>query len=216
MILKKGTVNHTDQQNASLPAVDNNDPLIERAKNGDDESFSQLVAIYEKFVYNTACRTLTASGCGISDAEDISQASFIKAWRSLTSFRGECTFSTWLYRITINTARDYIRSHIRHGTVSLTVEDAENEEENIMDVPVTYGEEIPEDAVDKKETILAVRDAIEHLPEDQKNVIILRDIHELPYSDISAMLGIEIGTVKSRINRGRQALKTILVKKNIF
>ena len=114
MILKKGTVNHTDQQNASLPAVDNNDPLIERAKNGDDESFSQLVAIYEKFVYNTACRTLTASGCGISDAEDISQASFIKAWRSLTSFRGECTFSTWLYRITINTARDYIRSHIRH------------------------------------------------------------------------------------------------------
>ena len=172
--------------------------------------------LYEKFIYNTACRILTTSGCGISDAEDIAQASFLKAWRSLPTFRGDCAFSTWLYRITINTAKDHIRSHIRHGTVSLTMEDSDDGEDNIMDVPVTHGSEIPEDAVDKKETILAVREAIEQLPEDQKSVIILRDLHELPYSDISEMLGIEIGTVKSRINRGRQALKSILIRKNIF
>lgn len=216
MILKKGTENQRDQNHAELPAEDQCEHLIERAANGDNESFGQLVEIYEKFVYHTACRTLTASGCGIADAEDIAQASFLKAWRSLSAFRRDCAFSTWLYRITLNTAKDYIRSHIRHGTVSLSVEESENGEECEIDVPVTEGNEIPEDALDRKETILAVRHAIEQLPEDQKKVIILRDINELPYSDIAEMLGVEIGTVKSRINRGRQALKAILSGKNLF
>ena len=213
MILKKGI---TPQQ--ASPPTDETDceKLIARARDGDSESFGQLVEIYEKFVYHTACRALTASGCGISDAEDIAQASFLKAWRSLSAFRGDCAFSTWLYRITLNTAKDYIRSHIRHSTVSLTIDADENGEESEIDVPVTEGSEVPEDALDKKETILAVRAAIEQLPEDQRRVILLRDMDELPYSTIAEMLGLEIGTVKSRINRGRQALKALLTDKNLF
>jgi len=190
--------------------------LIEQAKNGDTFAFGQLVEIYEKFIYNTAYRLLTLSGCGTSDTEDITQASFLKAWRSLSAFRGDCTFSTWLYRITQNTAKDYIRSHIRRETISLTAEDSESGEEVTIDVPVTEGDEIPEASLEKKELILAVRRAIDQLPEDQKRVIILRDINELPYSDIAEMLGVEIGTVKSRINRGRQALKAILEKQKLF
>jgi len=216
MILKKGTRIPPDHPNRTPDESELSEALIEQAKNGDSFAFGQLVELYEKFVYNTAYRTLNLSGCGTSDAEDITQAAFLKAWRSLSAFRGDCTFSTWLYRITQNTAKDYIRSHIRHETVSLTVEDSENGEEMTIDVPVTEGDEIPEESLEKKELILAVRRAIDQLPEDQKRVIILRDIHELPYSEIAEMLGMEIGTVKSRINRGRQALKTILEKQKLF
>ncbi|MBE6597933.1 MAG: sigma-70 family RNA polymerase sigma factor [Ruminococcaceae bacterium] len=216
MILKKAAIPPQDEHKTSPPKDDDCEKLIASAKNGDSNAFGQLVEIYEKFVYAAACRTLSVSGLGTSEAEDIAQASFLKAWRSLASFREDCAFSTWLYRITLNTAKDYIRSHVRHGTLPLCFEEGEDGEECIIDIPVTEGADIPEDALDKKELILAVREAIEKLPEDQKKVIILRDIHELPYSDISAMLGIEIGTVKSRINRGRQALKAILSTKNLL
>ncbi len=215
MILKKGTAPKPEEPHANAAFDDGCAHLIEDAKRGNGEAFGMLVEIYEKFVYATACRTLSAAGYSQSEAEDIAQASFLKAWRSLASFREDCAFSTWLYRITLNTAKDYIRSHIRHGTVSLTTED-NDEEEIFIEIPITEGEEIPEDAMEKKELIAAVRAAIRQLPEDQRKVIILRDINELPYSDISAMLGIEIGTVKSRINRGRQALKAILADKHLF
>ena len=210
MVFKKGRGTPPEPPQVNSPESIHTDLLVEQAKNGDNAAFGQLVELYEKFVYNTACRTLTSSGCSSSDAEDIAQASFMKAWRSLSSFRGDCTFSTWLFRITLNTAKDYIRSHIRHETVSLTLEDDENGEDYVADVPLTEGDEIPEEALDKKELILAVRRAIEQLPDDQKTVIILRDIDELPYNEIAARLQVEIGTVKSRINRGRQALKKLL------
>lgn len=216
MILKTSKSIPKDPPQMNSPESEHTDALVELAKSGDNAAFGQLVEIYEKFVFNTACRTLTASNCGTSDAEDIAQASFMKAWRSLSAFRGDCSFSTWLYRITLNTAKDHIRSHIRHETVSLTVENDEDGEDFVADVPLTEGDEIPESALDKKELILAVRRAIDQLPEDQKTVIILRDIHELPYQDIAATLGLEIGTVKSRINRGRLALKSILESQKLF
>ncbi len=216
MILKKSAAIPHKPPNTVLEEDGCPKLLIEQAKNGDDHAFGQLVEIYEKLIYNTACRTLTASGCSTADAEDIAQCTFLKAWRSLSAFRGDCAFSTWLYKIALNTAKDHIRSHIRHEAVSLTMEDTENGEDNIIDIPVTEGSEIPEDALDKKELILTVRRTIERLPEEQKQVIILRDIHELPYSDIAEMLGVEIGTVKSRINRGRQALKALLEAQKLF
>ncbi len=216
MILKKGTVPKSEDPHLEPPSDESSEHLIERAKHGDGDAFGRLVEIYEKFVYSAACRTLSAAGCGTSDAEDIAQSSFLKAWRSLSAFRGDCAFSTWLYRITLNSAKDHIRSHIRHGTVSLSFEGGDDGDEIAIDIPVTEGAEIPEDSLEKKELILAVRAAIEQLPEEQKRVIILRDIHDLPYSDISAMLGLEIGTVKSRINRGRLALKAMLDSQNLL
>ena len=196
------------------PPEDNIAALVERAKNGDDEAFSEIVLHYEKFVYNTACRALSAGGRSVDGADDIAQSAFIKAWRNLHLFRGECTFSTWIYRITVNTARDVLRYESRRGTVSLVKETDDEEEGSEWDVPVTSGDTVPEDAMERKEAIIAVRRAIEELPEDQRQVIVLRDLHELSYQEIGEMLGLEPGTVRSRINRGRQKLKNILENGN--
>ena len=198
------------------PLDENIADLVRQAQNGDDDAFSELVRHYEKFVYNTACKALSAGGRSIDGADDIAQSAFIKAWRNLSLFRGECTFSTWLYRITVNTARDMLRYESRRGTVSL-VKDTEDEDDGSeWDVPVTSGDTIPEDAMERKEAILAVRRAIEELPEDQRQIIVMRDLHELSYQEIADKLGIELGTVRSRINRGRQKLKNILENGNFF
>ena len=98
--------------------------------------------------------------------------------------------------------------------ISLTRQGDEEEEPEIWDVPVTSGDEIPEEAAERRETIEAVRRAVESLPDDQRQAIVLRDIHELPYSEIAAILGVEVGTLKSRINRGRANLKKILITGN--
>ena len=194
------------------------DALVKRAKSGDTDAFSEIVICYERFVYNTACRVLTASGLSVADADDIAQDSLIKAWRSLASFRGECSFSTWLFRVTVNTARDVIRTNARKPVVSLTrPENGDDDgEPEIWDVPVTSGDEIPEDALERRETVEAVRRAVESLPDDQRQAVVLRDIHGLPYDEISRILGAEVGTVKSRINRGRTNLKKILKNGNFF
>lgn len=190
--------------------------LVERAKAGDDEAFSELVQHYEKFVYNTACKALSAGGRSVDVADDVAQSAFIKAWRNLKNFRGDCSFSTWLYRITVNTARDLLRMESRRPTVSLTRDDGEEDDGSEWEVPVTSGDAVPEDSLDRKETILAVRRAIEELDEEHRQVIVMRDLHELSYKDIADILGLEIGTVRSRINRGRQKLKNILENGNFF
>jgi len=190
--------------------------LVERAKADDDEAFSELVLHYERFVYNTAAKALSAGGRSVDVADDVAQAAFIKAWRNIKSFRGDCTFSTWLYRITVNTARDLLRVESRRPTVSLTRDDDSDDNGSEWDVPLTSGDTVPEDALDRKEAIIAVRRAIEDLPEEHRQVIVMRDLHELSYQEISEILGIEMGTVRSRINRGRQKLKNILENGNFF
>ncbi len=189
--------------------------LVAKAQKGDDEAFSDLVGIFEKYVYNAACRTLTSCGYPINAAEDLAQDSFIKAWRALHTFRGECSFTTWLYRITTNTARDYIRHNNRRKISSLTGSEDEGDAGEI-DVPVTSGDTLPEDALEKKELIKAVRRGIESLPDDQRKILVMRDIHNLPYQTIADKLGLELGTVKSRLNRARQNLKQILKNGNFF
>lgn len=194
---------------ADPPEPDDIAARIQRAKSGDNEAFSELVEEFERFVYNTACRVLSASGLPLESADDIAQDAFIKAWRNLSAFRGDCSFSTWLFRITVNTARDSIRASSRRAAVSLTKNDDENDTEE-WDVPVTSGDAVPEDSILKKEQILGIRRAIESLPEEQRQVIVMRDIHELSYQTIADTLGLGLGTVKSRINRGRANLKVLL------
>jgi len=189
---------------------------IEKAKNGDSDAFAEIVGHFERFVYNTACRILSGAGLSLDSADDIAQESFIKIWNSLSSFRGECCFSTWIFRITVNTAKDNIRSATRHGTISLIRQSNDDDQAEEWDLPVTSGDEVPEDALDRKETVKLVRLAIEQLPEDQRQVVIMRDIHELSYQDISDILGVELGTVKSRLNRGRTNLRTILKNGNFL
>ena len=192
--------------------------LVQRARNGDDDAFSDLVARYERFVYNTAVRVLSAASQSPDQADDIAQEAFIKAWRNLALFRGDCTFSTWLYRITVNCAKDTIRAASRRPAVSLSslASDDGDEDGEAWDVPVTSGETIPEEAAERKELILAVRRAVESLPDEQRQVVVLRDLSGLSYQEISEKLGLELGTVKSRINRGRQNLKIILENGNFL
>ena len=196
---------HTDRD-----AVACTDALVEKARAGSDEAFGTLVEIYERFVYHTALRTLRICGGRSDDGEDVAQKAFMKAWRGLDQFRGDCTFATWLYRITVNCAKDHCRSESRRPTVSLTPAENEEGETVEIDVPVTEGEEVPECALDRKETVKAVRKAIESLPEEMRQVIILRDLEELSYADIASLTGIEVGTVKSRISRGRSVLRELL------
>ena len=190
---------------------------IARARTGDADAFSVLVETYEKFVYHAACRVLTSCGGSDSLADDVAQDAFLKAWRSLDSFRGDCAFSTWLFRITVNAARDTLRSEARRPALSLTrVDSGDEDEPEEWDVPVTSGDTVPESALEQQETVLAVRRAVELLPEEQRQVIVMRDLNGLPYRDIARALGVELGTVKSRLSRGRANLKTLLREKNLL
>lgn len=189
--------------------------LVEEVKAGNDDAFGEIVERYEKLVFNAACRVLSSSGRSTDAADEIAEDAFVKAWRNIRSFRGDCSLSTWLYRIAVNTAKDRLRSDARHASLSLTLSD-EDDDVHEWDVPVTSGDTVPEDAVERQETIIAVRRAIEELPEDMRKVVVMRDINEMPYSDIAEILGIELGTVKSRLSRGRAALKKLLEDGNFI
>ena len=199
----------------TAPPPDDEKSLVERVKHGDDDAFAEIVERHSKLVYNAVCRVLSSSGRATDPAEEIAEDSFVKAWQSIRSFRGDCTLATWLYRIAVNTARDRIRADRRHPVVSLTVSDSDDDIHE-WDIPVTSGDTVPEDAMERKEKIIAVRRAIEMLPEDMRRVVVMRDINDMAYTDIAKILGIELGTVKSRLNRGRAALAKILTDGNFL
>lgn len=187
--------------------------LTKRVREGDEGAFGEIVERYGKLMFNAAVRVLTNAGRSDDSADEITQDALIKAWSNVRHFRGDCSLATWLYRITVNTARDKLRSESRHADVSLTIH--ENEEMCEWDIPVTSGDTIPEETVERKETIIAVRRAIEALPEDMRKIIVLRDLNGMAYADIAHLLGIEMGTVKSRLNRARAELKEKLLKSDI-
>lgn len=177
--------------------------VIRRVLDGDSESFEQLIREYEKNVYNLALRMTGSS----EDAYDMSQEAFLKAYTSLRSFRGDCKFSVWLYRIVSNVCLDFLRSRSRRSTESLTVENDEGEEA-IREIP---DEQLsPETLLEKKLTREAVRRGLLALPEDQRKILLLREIEGLRYEEIASVLDIEPGTVKSRIFRARKKLCAIL------
>ena len=188
------------------------DVLIKKAQSGDDGAFESLVRTYESFVYNVAYQSLKSA----DDAFDVSQEVFIKVYRSLGSFRGDCKFSTWIYRIAVNVIKDFLRSKSNKlKTVSVYETDAEGEEHHIEIADDSVSSD-PIASYEKKERAALVREAIASLTEDQRNVIVLRDMEGYTYEEISEMLYLDIGTVKSRINRGRNAIKKFLTERNIF
>ena len=187
--------------------------LVFRASKGDAQAFSELVRKYERLVYNLSYQ---ASG-NADDAFDISQEVFIKVYRSLRKFRGDCRFFTWLYRITMNTVKDYLRTQKRKKTVSLSDYDEEDENSpGTRDIPDDTAEADPEEMTERKERRALVRQAIAQLSEDHRIIITLRDMEGYSYEEIAEMLELEIGTVKSRLNRARQAIKEYLLERNIF
>jgi len=179
--------------------------IVRRVLQGDVNAFEKLVTEYEKAVYAIAQR-MTGNP---EDAADMTQETFIKAYNSLQSFRGDSKFSVWLYRIASNVCLDFLRSRSRKQTVSLSVEDDEGEEAQL---DIADESQSPEVLLERGLTRNAVRRGLDTLPPDYRQILLLREIQGLSYDEISTALGIDIGTVKSRIFRARKRLCTFLVE----
>lgn len=175
--------------------------LIRRAQKGDTEAFRTLVETYQTAVYRLALRT-----CGESGAEDAAQEAFVAAWRGLPRFRGECKFSTWLYRLTTNAAIDYLRREQKQRT-DTTVDDLLLEDDSPS----------PQEQAERSETQQRVRKALAALSDEHRQILLLRYMQELDYGEIAAALHIGEGTVKSRINRAKARLRELLAQEgNLF
>ena len=173
--------------------------LIKNAAAGDAAAFETLVERYQKQVYNLALRMVNNE----SDAEDLAQEAFIRAWRSLGSFQYTSQFSTWLYRLTSNICIDFLRAKKRRKVISLTM--LRDDEDSQWDLPDT--EPLPEQQMIAAEDRAALARALASLDPDYRQVLTLRIVNECSYQQISQILGIAEGTVKSRLSRAREQLR---------
>lgn len=174
--------------------------LVERAQKGDKRAFELLVMKYQRKL----ARLLSRMVRDAAEVEDISQETFIKAYRALPGFRGESAFYTWLYRIGVNTAKNYLVARKRRAptTTSFDNEEAEGfEEAELLRETAT-----PETELQSKQIAQAVNQAVDALPEDLRTAITLREIEGLSYEEIAQMMDCPIGTVRSRIFRAREAI----------
>ena len=186
--------------------------LALNAASGDEGAFEELVYATERTVYNMALR---ACGGDEHDAADLSQDINIKLWRSLASFRGESSFNTWLFRIVQNAAADRGRKAAKNRTVSLTVEGEDGEDgRDEMDIEDTAP--TPEASLMESETNADVMRALDKLTENHREIVILRYMDGFSVTEISEILNIDEGTVKSRLFRAREKLKNLLEKGNGF
>jgi RNA polymerase sigma-70 factor (ECF subfamily) len=174
--------------------------LVERVQAGDKQAFGLLVAKYQRKLLRLVSRLVRDP----AEAEDVTQEAFIKAYRALPNFRGESAFYTWLYRIGVNTAKNWLVANRRRTPTSSEVssEDAEQYDEGdlLRDV------DTPERMLMSKQIADAVNAAMERLPEDLKTAITLREIDGLAYEEIAQVMDCPIGTVRSRIFRARDSI----------
>lgn len=183
---------------------------IRLAKEGDEQAFEALVTAYERKVYNYALRSTGNE----QDAMDITQEVFLRVFRSLSGFKEESSFSTWLYRITFNICIDFSRKNAKRNENSLSLdgEAADGKELELLDE-----RHAPEAAYDRKELREEIAGAILRLSEQHREVLVMREISGLSYAEIAEVLELEEGTVKSRIARARENLRKIIVATgNIF
>ena len=177
--------------------------LIDMAQRGEVESFNALVRLYEGRVYNLCYRML-----GDADsAADAAQDAFLSAFRNLRSFRGG-SFRSWLLRIATNTCYDVLRARKRRPTISLDIEAAGDDDSSPLQIADTA--EAPDDFALRRELAAAIQRGLADLPEEQRLILILSDIQGLAYEEIAEVTGANLGTVKSRLSRGRARLRDIL------
>lgn len=181
--------------------------LVRKVRNGDIEAFEKLISSYEKRILNIALGMLG----NYDDACDITQEVCIKIYNSINSFKENSSFSTWVYRITSNTCLDELRK--RKKTISTTVIGDEGEE---FEIQAPDSERSIDDIVESREAVYAIRSCILELAPENRIIIILRDIYGYSYEEISNILTINVGTVKSRLNRARNLLKEKIKKREPF
>ena len=174
--------------------------LVERVQRGDKQAFGLLVAKYQRKLARLLSRLIRDP----DEVEDVAQEAFIKAYRALPTFRGESAFYTWLYRIGINTAKNHLVAKGRRALTS-TEFDAD-EAESFEDAEHLHDINTPERLLQSKQIGQTVNSAMEALPEELRNAIVLREIEGLSYEEIAAEMNCPIGTVRSRIFRAREAV----------
>lgn len=184
-----------------MPPVASEEVTIQRAMQGDLEAFNALAVAYQQLAYSVAWRTLQDSDA----AADAVQESFIKAFRAMPGFQGG-SFKSWLIRIVVNSCYDYLRSRQRRPTDSLDDLAVDEEHASEAEDPA----ESPESYVERMELSQLIERGVAALPAEQRLVLTLCDVHGYQYDEISALTGMPMGTVKSRINRARSKLRDYL------
>jgi RNA polymerase sigma-70 factor (ECF subfamily) len=169
--------------------------LVRRYLSGDRGAFAALVERHERRVYNLALRMTGRE----EDARDATQDAFLTALRKLSSFRGEAAFTTWMHRVTVNACYDLLRKRQRQPLLDL------GDDDNARPEPPPAA-----DPADATSLSIDVQRALLEVPPDFRAVMILHDVQDLPQEEVSAILGIPVGTVKSRLHRGRIALAKAL------
>ncbi|HID06351.1 MAG TPA: sigma-70 family RNA polymerase sigma factor [Armatimonadetes bacterium] len=201
-LIRESKLSHTDDATApEIPEI-NERELLERCKRGDNDAWEQLISIYHTRVYSTAYRMLGNH----DDAMDAAQDVFIRVFEKVNSFRGASSLGTWIYRITVNICLDYLKRR-REVTFSSL-----NPDEHETTLLIPDPSPSPEDVAERKEVQELVHRALEQLAPEHRAVIVLCDLEQLSYDEAAQVLGIPLGTLKSRLNRGRLALKDILLK----
>ncbi len=178
---------------------------IAAARKGDQDAFEKLVRLYEKRVL-----ALTRRMCkNPEDAAEAAQEAFFAAWQGLKNFREESSFSTWLYRLASNACVDLLRREgRRQAAVSLDDGDMN------LDVPAPIPS--PQEEAERRELGEQIEAGLRALPPEYRAVLVLREVHQLRYEEIAGSLGLDLGTVKSRISRGRKRLRAFLLERGNF
>ena len=173
--------------------------LVLRVQQGDKTAYDLLVIKYQHRIIQLVNRYVKDP----SEAQDVAQEAFIKAYRALANFRGDSAFYTWLYRIAINTAKNYLVSrNRRYSDYQVDIQDAEQ----VENAPQLKGMDTPEFLLMNDEIVSVIRAAIEKLPEEMKVAIMLREFEGLSYEEIAQAMECPVGTVRSRIFRAREAI----------
>ena len=180
--------------------------LIEESRKGNVDAFEELIKDYKKSAYNIALRVMR----NVEDAEDASQEALIKIFKNISSFNMDSTFKVWMYRIVVNTCIDFKRrKSINAVSIDETIDLGSGRE---IQREISDESNNPDALIERNYSTQLVNDAINMLEDDFKIIIILRDIKGFTYDEISEILACNLGTVKSRLSRGRKRLKELLEK----
>lgn len=192
---------NTDAISGVKPAEE----FLKKLREHDRDAMTEFVKTELPRVYNFCFRLCRRQ----ADAEDLAQDTFVRALRGLQNFRGASSLSTWLYRIAANTWKNRVRYESRrHASAHVPL----NQEEDQKPLDITDGSPRPEHVSEMKEEIEALHKALSQMKEDEKIIIVLKDIEDRSYEDIATILDINIGTVKSRLSRARAELREIVQK----
>ncbi|MCI7125083.1 MAG: sigma-70 family RNA polymerase sigma factor [Agathobaculum sp.] len=177
--------------------------ILAKARRGETDAFEELVRLYEKRVYAVALR----SSGSPEDAADITQEVFLRAWRSIEGFRGDSGFATWLFRITMNLCVDHARRRQAQPQTQPLAADDEAER------PIPDSAPTPEEQLENSELGRELAAALGEVSGEHRQIVLLRDVAGLSYTEIAETLEINEGTVKSRLSRARLALRTVLLRR---